>query len=221
VPNALTAISAANEEDSAGIASLTLQERKQQLVRDAIWDAATDLFSEKGYDETTVDDIAERAGVSRRSFFRYFSSKSDLMAYGVVGYGTYLTEAIQACPRECSLAEVFRQTVFHVARQCAAHPRTRKIMQIAAKYPAAKEAQLSRTAELQQRVEAAFARRRGEHSEEDLTPGILGGLTLSVLAVIFRMWFEQSEQDISKTVDQVLAMLGRLVCYDRKPGKTK
>src|SRR5579863_3134491 len=73
--------------------SPSLQERKQQVVRDAIFDAATDLFAESGFDETTVDDIAEKAGVSRRSFFRYFSSKGDLMAYGVTGYGTYLTDA--------------------------------------------------------------------------------------------------------------------------------
>ena len=201
-------------------ASPTLQERKQQLVRNAIWDAATDLFAEKGYEETTVDDIAERAGISRRSFFRYFTSKSDLMAYGVVGYGTHLTEAIAACPPQSSLSDVFRETVFQVAGQCAAHPRTRKIMQIAAKYPAAKEA-LSRTTELQQRVEEAFARRCRERSEKDLTPGILGGLTLSVLAVVFRTWFEQEREDISVTVDRVLATLGRLVCQDKKRVKTK
>jgi AcrR family transcriptional regulator len=195
----------------------TLQERKQQLVRTAIWDAATDLFAAKGYDETTVDDIAQKAGVSMRSFFRYFSSKSDLMAHGVLGYGTYLKEAIEACPPEYSRSEVFRQTVFQVAQKCAAHPRTRKIMQIAAKYPAAKEAQQSQTAELQERVEAAFAQRWAGHSEEDLTPGVVAGLTLSVLSVIFRVWFEQGQQDISATADQVLATLGRLVCQDREP----
>jgi AcrR family transcriptional regulator len=207
----------ANEEPLHGTTLPTLQERKQQLVRTAIWDAATDLFAEKGYDETTVDDIAQKAGVSRRSFFRYFSSKSDLMAHGVLGYGTYLKEAIEACPPEYSRSEVFRQTVFQVAQKCAAHPRTRKIMQIAAKYPAAKEAQQSQTAELQERVEAAFAQRCAGHSEEDLTPGVIAGLTLSVLSVIFRVWFEQGQQDISATADQVLATLGRLVCQDREP----
>lgn len=87
-----------NEEGFPEVGSLTLQERKQQLVRSAIWDAATDLFAEQGYDETTIDDIAKRAGISRRSFFRYFSSKSALMAYGVVDYAKHLTDAIEACP---------------------------------------------------------------------------------------------------------------------------
>jgi len=196
-------------------ASPTLQERKQQLVRTAIWDAATDLFAVQGYDETTIDDIAEKAGVSRRSFFRYFASKSDLMAHGVFDYGTYLTEAIRACPPEYSLSEVFRRTVFEVAEKCAALPRTRKIMRIAAKYPAAREAHQSRAAELQERVERAIALRNGQ-AVADLAHGMVAGLILSVLAVIFRAWFEQDQQDISATADQVLATLGRLVCHDEK-----
>lgn len=196
-----------------------LQVRKQQFVRDAIWDAATDMFAKKGFDETTVDDIARAAGVSRRSFFRYFSSKSDLMAEGIVSYGTALTDAINACPQTDSLSEVFRKTVLQVAQQSAAYPRTRKIMQIAAKYPTAREAQLSRLAELQDRVAGAFARRCRQASEDDLTPSVLAGLTLSVLAVTFRSWFEKDQQDISITADQVFATLGRVMCADRKPRK--
>jgi AcrR family transcriptional regulator len=186
----------------------TLQERKHALVRTAIWEAATDLFAEQGYDETTIDDIAQKAGVSRRSFFRYFASKSDLMASGIFDFGTLLTEAIDACPPEYSLSEVFRQTVFQVAEKCAALPHTRKIMQIAAKYPAAQEAHQSRAAELQERVENALARRTGEA----LAAGMVAGLIVSVLAVIFRAWFESGRQEISATVNQVLATLARLVC---------
>lgn len=193
--------------------------RKQQLVRDAIWDAAIDLFNEKGFDETTVDDIAEAAGVSRRSFFRYFSSKSDLMAQGIVSYANSLTDAINACPRSYSLSEIFRETVLQAAKQSAEHPRTRKIMQVAAKYPTAREAQLSRLAELQDRVAEAFARRCTKDSQDNLTPGVLAGLTLSVLGVTFRSWFEQGQQDISVTADQVFATLDRLLSDERRPSK--
>src|SRR5579872_4317015 len=103
---------------------------KRQLIRDAIWDAAIDLFADKGFDETTVDDISRAAGVSRRSFFRYFSSKNDLMAHGFVNYGTALTEAILACPPAYSPQEVFRATVLQVSRDVATQPRTPKIMEI-------------------------------------------------------------------------------------------
>lgn len=187
----------------------TLQARKQQFVRDAIWDAATELFAEKGFDETTVDDIAARAGVSRRSFFRYFASKSDLMAQGIVSYGADLIEAIDSCPPSTPLPDVFRATVLRIAAQSAAHPRTRRIMEVAARYPAARAAQISRMAEVQDRVAEAFARRT--QGFDDQTPGILAGLTLSVLAVTFRAWFDQGQPDISVTANQILSTLSRLI----------
>src|ERR1700730_18539367 len=105
----------------------TLQTRKQQVVRDAIWDAATDLFADKGFDETTVDDIAQAAGVSRRSFFRYLASNNDLLSHGLVNYGAELAAAIDACPQTYSLSEVFLETVLRVAQKSPAHPRARKI----------------------------------------------------------------------------------------------
>jgi AcrR family transcriptional regulator len=44
-------------------------------ARDRLTDAALELFDERGYDQTTVDDIVERAGVGRTTFFRYYGSK--------------------------------------------------------------------------------------------------------------------------------------------------
>ena len=194
----------------------TLQARKQQLVRDAIWDAAIDLFAQKGFDETTVDDIAQAAGTSRRSFFRYFESKSDLMAQAIVSYGTALTDAIQSCPPSYSLAEVFRHTVLQVAQYSAAQSRTRSIMEIAAKYPAAREAQIARVAEVQDQLAEAFARHGQKNSQNDLTAQLLASLTLSILGVTFRSWFDHGQQDISVTVDQVFATLNHLLCGDTK-----
>ena len=187
----------------------TLQERKQQLVRQAIWDAATDLFAEKGYDETTVDDIALAAGVSRRSFFRYFSSKNDLMAQAIDTYGDRLTEAIQACAPHSPPPELFRQTILRVAGVCALQPRIRKAMGIVTKYPAARIAQEARSNDLHARVEKAFASRI-KKTEKQLPPAVVAALTLSVLTVIFRIWFEQGQGDITATAEQVLATLGRL-----------
>ncbi|MEM6291248.1 MAG: TetR family transcriptional regulator [Myxococcota bacterium] len=51
------------------------REQKKAEVREALIQAADALFVERGYEGTTVDQIAEKAGVSRRTFFRYFPSK--------------------------------------------------------------------------------------------------------------------------------------------------
>ncbi|MFI0781073.1 TetR family transcriptional regulator [Streptomyces sp. NPDC021212] len=48
-------------------------------MREALIDAAFQLFLEHGFERTTVDDIVARAGVGRRSFFRYFPSKEDVV----------------------------------------------------------------------------------------------------------------------------------------------
>ncbi len=184
----------------------SLLERKQQLVRDAIWDAATSLFEKKGYDETTIEDIAEKAGVSRRSFFRYFASKSDLMGAGVDHYATQIAEAIGACPADAPLSEVFRRTVFQVAEHCASNPHTRRVMLIAAKYPSAREALQSRTVDVQPRVDAAFLHRCGN---DRVLASIVAGLSMSILGVVFRVWFEQGRKDITATTDQVLKTMDR------------
>ncbi len=178
---------------------VTLQARKQELVRDAIWTAALDLFTAKGFDETTIDDIAAAAGTSRRTFFRYFESKRDLIAQPVLNYGASITQAIESCPAPSSPSKLFHHVVLEVAQRTVADARMRKLMAIAAKYPAAREAQLSRVAEVQDHIAAAFARR----CEEELTAHGLAALTLAALSLTYRVWFSQGKKDIESAAKRV------------------
>jgi len=185
----------------------TLQVRKQELVREAIWDAAADLFTVKGFDETTVEDIAALAGVSRRTFFRYFASKSDLLAQGIVKYETALVQAIEECPAGMPLPEVMRRTVDRVAAQVAAHPSTRKVMAIVARHPAARDAQLSRIAGLQDSLTGAYRDRIQRSPDASLIAAVLASLTLTTLSLAIHTWYASGEPDIRSTVEQVLSAM--------------
>jgi AcrR family transcriptional regulator len=63
----------------SGVAAPGLRARKRQQTRERLTRAAMTLFLERGFEATTLDDIAAAADVSRRSFFHYFASKEDVV----------------------------------------------------------------------------------------------------------------------------------------------
>ncbi|WP_245764866.1 TetR/AcrR family transcriptional regulator [Nonomuraea jiangxiensis] len=58
---------------------MSLRDRKRARTRQALVDAATELFERNGYDETTIADIAAAAEIGTRTFFGYFASKEELL----------------------------------------------------------------------------------------------------------------------------------------------
>ncbi|MFJ3868014.1 TetR/AcrR family transcriptional regulator [Streptomyces nigra] len=67
--------------------------------------AAVDLFTEQGYDATTVAQIAERAGVTKSTFFRHFSDKRELLVAGQETLSRLLAEGVAEAPADASPLE--------------------------------------------------------------------------------------------------------------------
>jgi AcrR family transcriptional regulator len=86
-----------------------LRERKKAKTRAAIRREAMRLFREQGYEETTVEQIAEAAEVSPSTFFRYFPTKEDVVLRD--DYDDLLVEAFRAQPRELSPIQAMRRAL--------------------------------------------------------------------------------------------------------------
>ena len=74
-------------------------------ARERLVVAAVDLFTEQGYDATTVAQIAERAGVTKSTFFRYFADKRELLVAGQETLSRLLAEGIAEAPDGASPLE--------------------------------------------------------------------------------------------------------------------
>src|SRR5688500_4195908 len=97
---------------------IPVRERTRRAVRGELAQLAVGLFVEKGYDETTIDDLAAAAGMSKRTFFRYFASKEELVMGKYEFFGEQLAEDLAARPAGepvwVSLRQVFGRVVDHV-----------------------------------------------------------------------------------------------------------
>ena len=81
--------------------------RPRRSSAEVLADAAAELFLEQGYGRTTVDQIAVRAGVSRATFFNYFTAKSDVM-------WLELDAAVAGLPGHLAGRARFRSEVLHL-----------------------------------------------------------------------------------------------------------
>jgi AcrR family transcriptional regulator len=92
-----------------------LRERKKELVREQLVEAATRLFARKGFDATTIDDIVDAAQVSRRTFFRYFDTKEDVLPAWFDRYTDGVVGTVDERPEDEDALTVLRHVLERVA----------------------------------------------------------------------------------------------------------
>ena len=96
-------------ESTTGTRSFDLRERKRTRTRLMIQTEALRLFEEKGYAQTTVDEIAHRAAISPRTFFRYFPTKEDVVMWDE--YDPLVLELLDSRPSDEPVAETLRSVI--------------------------------------------------------------------------------------------------------------
>jgi len=190
----------------------TFQERKQDLVRGAIFDAAVDLFARQGFDETTLEDIAKAAGVSPRTLYRYFATRDELLAHRVIGYGKKLVEAVEGCSVRLSPLDTVRHAAVEATAWNIAQPRTREIISISSSHSSVRQAHQSVIAEIQERLTGAFAARSRNASANDPRPRIYASVTLMIVQSALSLWYHGVSVEPSGAVKEVMKQLSRLFC---------
>ena len=190
----------------------SLKSRKQEFVRDSIYDAAIDLFVRQGFQETSVEDVAKAASVSRRSFFRYFTTKDHLLAYSIMKYGDVLVSAVASSPAESAAIEVVHDAVLAGTHFATSQPRTRQLMVITSRNLPARQALRSRMVEVEIRLSEAFAARTRKETRDDFRPRMLAVLTLTVVDLSLPLWFKGDFEDCSTASKFVFEQLSRVLC---------
>ena len=98
---------------------ISLRERKKLQSRQALEEAALGLFTEKGFNEVTVEEIAEAVGVSSRTFFRYFGSKEDVVLGPFLAGHRVLREALAERPPDEPVLDTLRHALQRLAHHLA------------------------------------------------------------------------------------------------------
>jgi AcrR family transcriptional regulator len=190
-----------------------LKDQKQEVVREALYDAAINIFAKNGFEETTVEEVTQAAGVSRRTFFRYFDSKDDLLAYAMVNYTKALAEAVEACPAGYTPFRVLHETVLAGLRYTStSESRLRQVILISSRSASARQAYQSRMMDVQETLAGAFATHFHDTLTYDLRPHLLASTTLMVMNASIISWFQGQHKDLASAAKDVLSKVQDILC---------
>ncbi len=166
------------------------------------------MFGERGFEETTVDDIAEALGVSRRTLFRYFASKND-MAWGDFDW---VLERLRSCldataPDE-PLHEALRRAVVDSNRyEDEQLPELRIRMRLITGVPALQAHSTLRYAEWRAVIADFVAGRIGREAS-DLLPQTVAHAALGTSMAAFLVWVDDPSSDLVANLDGAYRLLG-------------
>ncbi|WP_223280920.1 TetR/AcrR family transcriptional regulator [Streptomyces antnestii] len=195
-----------------------LRERKKQRTRDALLRSALELFTTKGYDRTTVDEIAEAVDVSQRTFFRYFTSKEET-AFAVQDMvESRFIAILRERPAAESPFEALRAAVLDAwdtlgesieeVVPVELHMRTYQMIEST---PSLIAVHLRRSTEVEEEIARVIAEREGLDVETDPRPRVTVAAFSGVMRLAGRLWGageDISVESIRAVTESYLDQLG-------------
>ncbi|OBB81510.1 hypothetical protein A5760_16515 [Mycobacterium colombiense] len=176
--------------------------------------AALDLFSEKGFEQTTVADIAQRVGVTKRTFFRHFEDKRDVLFGGTEQLEQLLADATVNAPAGLPPFEAIAEAVAGLDWLAIGRREDQRQRQaVIAASPDLTERELIKFEALTAAL-AEGLRRRGS---DDTTALLAAQAGMTVFRTAYRRWLEaDTDLDMAHIIATTLADL-RAVISTQKP----
>ena len=197
-----------------------LRERKKARTREAIIDAALDLFGRKGFDATTIEDIAAAADVSPRTFFRYFDSKVDLVMAHNEAHGDKIAPLIAARPASEGPLEALRQVMQQMLLELLADPSVVREFQVMMSAPTLRKLAREHFYEEEAELVSAFAARLGT-DDADLTANVMAGAAASAIWAVIDRWLAEGTEveRLPPMIDEAFTLLERGLGPARPPAR--
>lgn len=175
--------------------------------RDAIERVALGLFADRGFDDTTVDDIAAAAGIARRTFFRYFGSKNDVV-WGEFDAGlSHLRATLDATPVDVPWSTALRHAVVEFNRLDDEHVAVHRArMELILHVPALQAYSTLMYARWREVVSDFVARRTGE-SADAFGPRLIGHGALAAAVAAYEQWLAGPGADLGALLDEAMRWL--------------
>ncbi len=170
-----------------------------------------DLFAAKGYEQTTIDDLVAAAGISKRTFFRYFTSKEDLVLGKYDVWAERLVEAFAARPADEPVWQSLRRAFDVVADSFSDSDqlaRTLAMEKVIKDNPVLGAGELERVARVQDQLATLLSARLTGDSPADPRPAAITGAALSCLIAAKNIWIAGDQAEpFSVVLDQAMSAL--------------
>lgn len=181
--------------------------RRPRTSRAELERIALDLFTTKGFDATTVDDIAAAAGIGRRTFFRYHASKNDVVWGDFDAELDRLRRWLADCPPERPLMETVRSAVLSFNRLDPAEvPWHRRRMGLILNTPALQAHSTLMYAKWRAVIADYVGARTGRPATE-LLPQLIAYSVLGAAIAAYDQWLRAPSADLAALLDEAMREL--------------